>query len=78
MSATRVRSGAHWASWGTFTEVEHEVPRWTSLAREEVVFAEEPEHHEPKIGRQQQAVKNLHQKFHQEFFGQDLQTLQWL
>ena len=105
VSATRVRSGAHWASWAdclrmvrqrhpsvadtmirgledgaepcfvpvrtcaqTLTEAEYEVPRWTSLVREEVVFAEEPEPHEPKIGRQQQAVKNLHQKFHQEVF----------
>ena len=32
------------------------------------MFAEEPEPHEPKIGRQQQAVKSLHQKFHQESF----------
>ena len=34
----------------TLTEAEYEVPRWTSLAREEVVFAEEPKPHEPKIG----------------------------
>ena len=47
----------------TLTEAECEVPGWTSLAGEEVVFAEEPEPHEPKIGRQQQVVKNLHQKF---------------
>ena len=53
----------------TLTEAEYEVPSWRSLAeREEVVFAEEPEPHEPKIGRQQQAVKSLHQKFHQESF----------
>ena len=41
-----------------------EVPSWTELAEsQEVVFAEEPEPHEPKVGWQQQATKCLHQKF---------------
>ena len=45
----------------TLTDAQFEVPSWTSLAeREEVAFVEEPEPHEPKIG------KSLYRKFHQE------------
>ena len=53
-----VRRCAH-----TFEEAELEAPSWSTLAEsEEVVFAEEPEPHEPKIGWQQRAVKSLHKE----------------
>ena len=95
VSASRVRSGAHWASWADclrmvrqrhpsvadtmirglddgaepcFVAVRTCAQTLSLAEREEVVFAEEPEPHEPKIGLQQQAVKSLHRKFHQESF----------
>ena len=50
-----------------------EVPSWTELAEsQEVVFAEEPEPHEPKVGWQQQATKCLHQKFLDEQYWPEL------
>ena len=110
VSASGIRSGAHWASSAdclrmvrqrhpsvaetmiqgladgtepcflavrrcaeTLEEAEFEAPSWSTLAeREEVVFAEEPEPHEPKIGWQQRAVKTLHQNFHKESFWPEL------
>ena len=61
----------------SLTDAGFEVPSWTDLAEsQEVVFAEEPEPHEPKVGWQQQATKCLHQKFWDEQYWVELTDAQ--
>ena len=48
----------------SLTDAGFEPPSWTELANsQEVVFSEDPEPHEPKVGWQQKATKCLHRKF---------------
>ena len=57
-----VRRCAH-----TLAVADFEAPSWSTMAEsQEVLFAEEPEPHEPKVGWQQRAVESLHQKSHME------------
>ena len=51
----------------SLTDAGFESTIWTELANsQEVVFAEDPEPHEPKVGWQQKATKCLHRKFMEE------------